>query len=341
MGGGASLDISVEAGRRWSKPMIGLLSNENLHRNINWSTLSDSLYREIEAISSSCRIAPPRFSRGTIRHYWIEWRKASKVQALFAMHGSSRAEWPLMTLSALRGPVKRASFFVDPWPYTLKRISAVNKLWGIDTAFIPYREAFERLVETTGRTRYVYLPFAADTHVFREHSLKRDIDLLWMGRRHAPLHEAILAYTEREGLTYLFRERTGFIADPFELGRLASRSRYFVVTPPDLNEEGGRSGGFSPLLMRYLEGLAAGCRLLGVLPRSGEFEAILPVDSLLEVAADGKDFDIRFNEDQAHDSGWDAVRLATEVVRREHGWDARAKVISVELGEMVSPKSED
>lgn len=44
----------------------------------------------------------------------------------------------------------------------------------------------------------------------------------------------------------------------------------------------GRSqayGGFSALVMRYFEGLAAGTRLLGVLPRSGEYESILPMDA--------------------------------------------------------------
>ena len=79
--------------------------------------------------------------------------------------------------------------------------------------------------------------------------------------------------------------------------------------------------------MRYFEGLAAGCRLLGVLPRSGEFEAVLPRASLLELAPDGSDFAQRYAQDQDAAQGWSASAEACEIVRRDHGWDARARVI--------------
>ena len=81
------------------------------------------------------------------------------------------------------------------------------------------------------------------------------------------------------------------------LGRLVGRSRYFVVTPPDIDNP-SRTGGYSPLVMRYLEGLAAGTRLLGVLPRSGEFEQLLPRDSICEVDPCGSDLAEKLDADR-------------------------------------------
>lgn len=200
-----------------------------------------------------------------------------------------------------------------------------------DIAFIPYREAFDELVSGPGGSRYRYLPFGADTRIFRDHGLVKDIDILWMGRRDDPLHQAILDYAGRSGLTYRYRENTGFLADPKELGQLVSRARYFVTTPPDP----ARSGGFSPLVMRYLEGLAAGCRLVGTLPRSGEFESFLPLDSLLQVSPDGCDFAQRFEQDQNNKAGWEATLTASKLVHQKHGWDSRAREIMSEIEQML------
>jgi len=60
--------------------------------------------------------------------------------------------------------------------------------------------------------------------------------------------------------------------------------------------------------MRYLEGIAAETRLLGVVPRSGEFDELLPRDAILEVAPDGSDL---------------AERLDFEPATLERGSDVR------------------
>src|SRR6202042_1191159 len=117
-----------------------------------------------------------------------------------------------------------------------------------------------------------------------------------MGRRTPQLHEALLRYCEERGLDYRYTRASGEFPDPRDLGALVARCRYFVVTPPDLNDP-ARTGGFSPLVMRYLEGLAAGARLLGTLPRSGEYEALLPTDTICQVAPDGSDLAERLHED--------------------------------------------
>jgi hypothetical protein len=111
-----------------------------------------------------------------------------------------------------------------------------------------------------------------------------------------------------------------------ELGRLTSSAQYFVATPPDLDNP-TRTGGFSPLVMRYFEGLAAGTRLLGVLPRSGEYEAILPKDAFCEVAPDGSDLARRLDEDRSNPNNQRAVDAAGAFVREHHSWRRRAEQV--------------
>lgn len=181
------------------------------------------------------------------------------------------------------------------------------------------------------KTQYIYLPFAADLNTFQDTDAERDIDILSMGRRSEPLHEALLELSDTRGLNYLYREKTGFLDDPRDLGKLAARARYFVVSPPPPE----RSGGFSPVVMRYFEGLAAGCRLLGDLPGSGEFEELLPVRSLLEVKSDGSDLAEKFAADQDDQAAWAATAAAARIVREKHGWDSRTQTIMQALDEFA------
>lgn len=306
---------------------VGLLSNERLPRGINWTTLADPLFAAMEGSGDCHRITPPPLSLGNLGALSTAMREGRRADALFSMHGRTRPEASLQLVSWAAGSKLKSVFYVDPWPHTLSKIRRLDSLLGHDLVFLPYREAYDMLAAQKGGERYRYLPFAADTAVFRPSGAERDVDIYWMGRRSEPLHRAIADFCEKEGLVYLFRENSGFIDNPADLGKLVARSRYFVVTPPDPS----RSGGFSPLVMRYLEGLAAGSRLLGTLPASGEFEALLPREAILEVAADGSDFAAKYRADQDNSAGWKATRRATEIVQAEHGWDARARTILSEL----------
>jgi hypothetical protein len=79
--------------------------------------------------------------------------------------------------------------------------------------------------------------------------------------------------------------------------------------------------------MRYLEGLAAGTRLLGVLPRSGEYEALLPTDAICQVAPDGSDLAERLQEDGGNPNAQRAVDAAGAFVRKYHSWQWRTEQI--------------
>jgi glycosyltransferase involved in cell wall biosynthesis len=195
----------------------------------------------------------------------------------------------------------------------------------LDPCFVAFREGCEELRRRFPSGRFEWLPFGIDTNVFRPGHGERDIFAFWMGRRYEPLHQALLAYCRERGLDYRFTRRSGELSTE-ELRDTVGRCRYFVVTPPDLDDS-DRTGGFSPLVMRYLEGLAAGARLLGVLPTSGEYEDLLPREAILEVRPDGSDLARRLDEDVDNAAGWNAAALARDLVRREHSWSKRADQI--------------
>ena len=77
--------------------------------------------------------------------------------------------------------------------------------------------------------------------------------------------------------------------------------------------------------MRYFEGLAAGTRLLGVLPRSGEYETLLPVDAFCQVAPDGSDLAKRLDEDGRNPERQRTVDAACAFVHKHHSWRRRAE----------------
>lgn len=60
-------------------------------------------------------------------------------------------------------------------------------------------------------------------------------------------------------------------------------------------------------MMLYFEGVASGARLLGVLPKSGEYEDLLPRSAICEVATDGSDLAEKLDTDAHHADGWRGV----------------------------------
>ena len=111
-------------------------------------------------------------------------------------------------------------------------------------------------------------PLAANTDIFYPRKEAKPNFVFYMGRRHEPLHQALLKYCEARGLKYLYSDRFLFGE---ELGRATSSAQYFVVSAREVMDPKTKTS-FSPLPLRYFEGLAAGTRLLGAIPASGEYE---------------------------------------------------------------------
>lgn len=308
---------------------LAVLSNAQLEPAINWSTLGPPLLGPLATHPEAELIAPPplRWShRGDWRH---ALRRIGAADEIFWMQSASHPEPPVWALSATRPTARRSAFVVDAFRPLLTKIGVLAVAQRLDPCFVAFREGRDELQRRFPRGRFEWLPFGIDTDVFRPlpDAGGRDIFAYWMGRRDERLHLALLRYCQDRGLEYRYTRRSGEFADPQELGAMVARCRYFVVTPPDAS----RTGGFSPLVMRYLEGLAAGARLLGVLPGSGEFEDLLPRRAICEVAADGSDLAERLDADSYDADAWRSVAEAGEIVRREHSWHRRAQQIHARL----------
>jgi hypothetical protein len=90
------------------------------------------------------------------------------------------------------------------------------------------------------------------------------------------------------------------------------------------------------MMMRYLEGLASGARLLGVLPNPDEYERMLPLDAVVRCAADGSDLEAALDRDFADPLADHKRRAAQRRVVAEHGWERRAETIHARLGALVA-----
>src|SRR4051794_41654302 len=78
------------------------------------------------------------------------------------------------------------------------------------------------------------------------------------------------------------------------------------------------------MMMRYLEGLASGARLLGVLPNHDEFARMLPLGAVVRCAPDGSDLEAALARDAADPHAEDRHRAAQRRGVAAHGWGRRA-----------------
>jgi Glycosyl transferases group 1 len=303
---------------------LGLLSNSSLNPRVYWTTLLPPLFSGLAEQPGVRTISPPPLAWAR-REDWREVRSEVKgCDTLFWIQLGSRPPGAIHAASYLNSRARRSNFILDAWRHSLTKIGIVATIERLNPCFVAYREAKDELERRFPLAKFVWLPFGADTDIFYPRKEEKSVFAFWMGRRHEPLHQALLAYCEARSLRYVYSKDGGLTTE--ELGRLTSSAQYFVATPPDLDNP-RRTGGFSPLVMRYFEGLAAGTRLLGVLPRSGEYEAILPTDALCQVAADGSDLAERLDEDRSNRGSQRAVEAAGEFVREHHSWRRRAEQV--------------
>jgi Glycosyl transferases group 1 len=303
---------------------LGLISNSALNPSVYWTTLLPPLFSGLADQPGVRTIAPPPLAWEQ-RSEWSRIRSQVKgCDALFWIQLAARPNGPIHLASYLNLGARRSNFVLDAWKPSLTKIGLAATIERLDPCFIAYREAVDELKTRFPLAKFVWLPFGAHTDVFYPRKAEKSIFAFWLGRRYEPLHQALLAYCEARGLRYVYPQGEGLTTE--EVGRLTSSAQYYVATPPDLNDA-NRTGGFSPLVMRYFEGLAAGTRLLGVLPRSGEYESVLPMDAFCQVAPDGSDLAERLDEDRSNPNAQLAVNAASAFVRENHSWRRRAEQV--------------
>ena len=314
---------------------VAVLTNDELSPRINWSTLGPPLTGALSTIKGFDRYSPlPLNSFNGVKHDLSLRRSVSGYEAVFWMQLSLRPEKEVSGTNIFAQGVHRFAYIIDAWPYVLPRAGRALTIQGVDTCFVAFRQGFDQLKARFPDRDFIHLPFGYDDDVFVPAEQDQDVFAFSMGRRHEPIHEALQEYCTRRGLKYV-SSTGGAVRDPSVLGEMVARSKYFVVTPPDLDHP-ERAGGFSPFVMRYLEGAGAGSRLLGVRPTSGEFEDMLPGDSILDVLPDGTDLAARLDEDMVMAPSRERQLDIAAEVRRRHSWKRRASTIALAIEERVS-----
>jgi hypothetical protein len=317
-------EVTFTSGASGGAMELGLISNSALSPSVYWTTLLPPLFSGLSTQPGVRTIAPPPLAWER-RDEWREVRSQVKgCDALFWIQLAARPIGPIHLASYLNLGARRSNFILDAWKPSLTKIGLVATVERLDPCFVAYRESVNELKRRFPLAKFVWLPFGAHTDVFYPRREEKSIFAFWLGRRYEPLHQALLAYCEARGLRYVYSQGGGLTTE--EVGRLTSSAQYYVATPPDLDDP-KRTGGISPLVMRYFEGLAAGTRLLGVLPRSGEYESILPTEAFCQVSPDGSDLAKRLDEDRSNPDHQPVVDAAGAFVREHHSWRRRAEQV--------------
>lgn len=146
-------------------------------------------------------------------------------------------------------------------------------------------QAAEALREAGLRAEVGYLPEAVDSSRFpgRRPLVERTIDCLEVGRRDDRWHARVAPGLARAGYQHLYEARRGQLVFPTDkqLDQGFMNAKVLICLPRS-HTHPDSAGDFDVLTQRYLEGMAAGCVLLGEAPsdlvRLFGYNPVIPLD---------------------------------------------------------------
>jgi hypothetical protein len=157
----------------------------------------------------------------------------------------------------------------DCWPAGYDEWERFLRAHRVSTAFFSAHQSAERMGARIEGLDAIWLPEAIDPSPYRGDMplAERPIDLLELGRRSEVFHQSITAHCARRGHEHLyqrdasnliFSSRTAFLDG-------MARTKILACFPSSMTHP-ERSGDIETLTLRYLEGIASGCILLGRCP---------------------------------------------------------------------------
>jgi Glycosyl transferases group 1 len=180
-----------------------------------------------------------------------------------------------------------------------------------------------------------HMPFAVDALRFTPFTgaQRRVIDVLSIGGRSAPVHDALLQLAAERDLFYMYDTLPSALLKPTNpsqhrdlLASCAKRSRFFAVNEAKFGSSEKQRQ--SEVGARYFEGSAAGAVLLGRAPTVPSFHEEFPwPDAVLNVRDDGSDVKAVLDSLAGKQEELEriSVRNAVHALRRHdwgHRWDA-------------------
>jgi hypothetical protein len=313
------------------------LSNRLLETEVYWRNITPPLERAFGDMADTTVITPPPLRRATFRSDRPAWlsmiKTVRRADAVFWVQGHLKPPTPLWALAYVPPLAVRSTLVLDAWGQHLDNLAAVVDKLGIHRCYVLYTEALPSLSANHGALGFRWLPMAANSDVFTDLGHDRDIYAFWLGRRHDALHEALRRHCSERNLVYRFTTGGHDPATVEELQQIAARSRYIVATPPDVNDP-VRTGGYSPLTSRYIEGPLAGARSMGVAAVRPEMDYFFEDGEFVACAEDGSDLSGVLDAADS-DPKWEERRTAArDRFRQRHTWAVRALEIRDDLESM-------
>jgi glycosyltransferase involved in cell wall biosynthesis len=218
-------------------------------------------------------------------------------------------------------------------------------LAGFDVVAQAFRSGTAALERATGR-RCHHLPLAVDAVRFSPFPSPpaRVIDVLSVGRRSEPLHQALRSLARSRGHYYVFDTIPGrhvVPARPAEHREMfasqAKRSRLFVAYPAKFGDQENR--GLAEVGARYYEAAAAGAIPVGQAPTSPAFHEEFPFpDAVLEIGPDAEEGAERIGELLARPEALALMSSRNAVhALRHHDWAHRWRSLLALAGHAPRP----
>jgi hypothetical protein len=164
---------------------------------------------------------------------------------------------------------KNAVYLFDAWPSVHPLIVRTIPRLNVNNLFLSSLQATELLRgPLQPDCQCTWIPEGIDPTLYRtrEHH-QRDIDVLHLGRRHDWYHERIVDGLRRTGKRYLYERVKGELVFPTREGFLEGLSRAKIsVCVPSAITHPERAGEISTLTVRYLQSMASGCLVVGIMP---------------------------------------------------------------------------
>lgn len=214
--------------------------------------------------------------------------------------------WVVNSISNWRQRCRFAACVItEAWRHDMPEY-LVELLGQFDHVFIGMRNALEYVAEVSGRPVH-HLPMAADVVRFSPwpDPPARSLDVSNVGRRSAVTHEALVSLARTRKISYYFDTFAGGVgkyrhqrtfrvesADQHRLllSTILRRTRYYITNRSRINQPGYGAAGPEEMAVRFYEGTAAGCILLGQAPNCEEFRTQLDwEDAVIPVPFDAPD----------------------------------------------------
>ena len=195
-------------------------------------------------------------------------------------------------------------------PYYSQGVTALNKMTGCKTVFLP-----------PGIDALRFCPYPDPP--------RRVIDVYSAGRRSSVTHRKLLATAAERQMFYLYDTISGSRAiDTSEhralFANIAKRSRYFIVNPALIDRIDIR-GDQSEIGYRYFEGAASGAIMLGERPKNRDFDSLFDwPDAVIDLPFGSDRIDTVIAELDAQPDRQHRIRQ-TNIVQalRRHDWAYR------------------